>query len=143
VVTTADDAGLALVVPAGAVPVATQFRVLRDLSNDKVPSDFPVYRLQPESRDVSATPPTVTAPASSACFTGSSALLTLCTRVDQDALWQARPNTVLNSTARTVSATVPRLGEFVAWEGNLHRLFTQEMRIYNPAVPVATEFLNG
>ena len=50
-----DHAGLVLSIPAGAVSVATRFRVLLDVANGEVPSLFPIYRFEPQSLDLSAT----------------------------------------------------------------------------------------
>lgn len=136
------DAGFALSVPAGAVAVETRFRVFRDIDNEQVPSLFPVYRIEPESLDFSANPVSVTVPVSDEFLPGTTDL-TMFTRVDAESQWNANTNTTVDVTARTATAEVTRLGEFLAWQGNLHRLFTQELRLYDPAVPVPAEFLSG
>jgi pimeloyl-ACP methyl ester carboxylesterase len=142
IIATGEDAGLALTVPAGAVAVQTRFRVLRDISNGVVPSLFPLYRIEPESLDFSSTPVTVTVPFSAELQSGASSL-TMFTRVDEESQWQAKINTTVNAMAGTITAQVTQLGEFLAWQGSLHRLFTQELRFCDPAVPEASEFLNG
>lgn len=142
VVTTGEDAGFSLVIPPGAVTLQTEFQVYRDVDNDAVPSIFPVYRVEPSSIDFSSTPLTVTVPVSDEFLPGAAAL-TLFTREDTDSRWQVKVNTEFNAGTHTATAQVGRLGEFLAWQGSLHRLFTQELEIYDPAVPVATEFLNG
>ncbi|MGK0205122.1 MAG: pimeloyl-ACP methyl ester carboxylesterase [Planctomycetota bacterium] len=142
IIATGENAGVSLTVPAGAVAVETRFRVLRDLSNDEVPSLFPIYRIEPESLDFSASPVTVTVPMSDEFLPGTTAL-SMFTRIDDASPWQAKTNTTVDAAARTATAVVTRLGEFLAWQGHLHRLFTQELRLYDPAEPVASEFLNG
>jgi pimeloyl-ACP methyl ester carboxylesterase len=142
VITTGADAGFSLVIPAGAVVLQTEFRVYRDIANDAVPSLFPVYRIEPRSLDFSSTPLTVTVPVSDEFLSGTSAL-TMFTRVDEESQWQVNVNTEFDSQAHTATAQVVRLGEFLAWQGSLHRLFTQELTLYDPVEPVASEFLNG
>lgn len=137
------NAGLSLTVPAGAVSVATNFRALLDLDRADLPSQFPVYRFEPASLDLSAVPVTVTVPAGDVLFDGGTPALSLFARSDDMAEWSAMNNSVVDGSARTVTASVARLGEFVASNGILHRLFTQELRIHDPAKPVASEFLFG
>jgi len=137
------NAGLSLTIPAGVVAVDTSFRALLDRSHPDVPSLFPVYRFEPASLDLSAAPVTVTIPAGDVLFANGTPALSMFMRVDDMTPWSAMSNTVVDGAARTVTATTTRLGEFVASSGILHRLFTQELRIYDPAVPVATEFLAG
>ncbi len=136
-------AGLSLTVPAGAVAVATNFRVQLDTDNSDLPSQFPVYRFEPSSIDLSATPVTVTVPAGDTLFVTGTPGLSLFARADDMTAWSAMSNSTVDGPMRTVTARVSRLGEFVASSGVLHRLFTQELRIYDPAVPVTTEFLFG
>ncbi|MFT4844102.1 MAG: pimeloyl-ACP methyl ester carboxylesterase [Planctomycetota bacterium] len=142
IITTGEDAGVSLQVPVGAVATETRFRVIRELSSDQVPSLFPIYRIEPESLDFSSIPVTVTVPISAEFLPGTTAL-TMFTRMDDESQWQAKPNTTMDTAARTVTAEVTRLGEFLAWQGNLHRLFTQELQLFDPAFPVAAEFLAG
>lgn len=143
VVTSGTDAGLRLLVPAGAVAVATQFRILRNINNGVVPSLFPIYRFEPESLDLSATPVTVTVPIGEELFAGGTANLTMFARTDQDSPWQVMSNATVDNAAMTMTVTTTQLGEFLGWEGNLHRLFTQDLRIFDPAQPVSAEFLAG
>jgi pimeloyl-ACP methyl ester carboxylesterase len=137
------DAGLRLEVPAGAVAVATEFRLLRDLNNGEVPSIFPVYRFEPESLDLGASPVTVTVPIGEQLLGGGGANLTMFQRNDASSPWLASDDVTVDLAAGTLSLSVARLGEFLAWEGNLHRLLTQDFEIFDPAVPVAAEFLYG
>ena len=51
-VTSGPNAGTALAVPPGAIAASTQFRVVLDVANDRIPSIFPVYRFEAEPRDV-------------------------------------------------------------------------------------------
>lgn len=142
IISTGEDAGVSLTVPAGAVAAETSFRVIRERNSDEVPSLFPIYRIEPESLDLSSNPVTVTVPISAEFLPGTIAL-TMFTRIDDESQWQAKTNTTVDAVARTVSAEVTRLGQFLAWEGNLHRLFTQELKLCDPALPVASEFLYG
>lgn len=137
------NAGLSLTVPAGVVAVETNFRALLVRSHPDVPSLFPVYRFEPASLDLSAAPVTITIPAGDVLFDSGTPALSLFRRADEMTPWSAMTGTVVDGPARTVTATATRLGEFVASNGILHRLFTQELRIYDPAVPVASEFLAG
>lgn len=136
-------AGLSLIVPAGAISVATNFRALLDIDNSDLPSLFPVYRFEPSSIDLSAIPVTVTVPAGDVLFDNGTPGLSLFVRADEMTAWSAMSNSTVDGAQRTVTASVTRLGDFVASNGILHRLFTQELRIYDPAVPVASEFLFG
>lgn len=142
VIASGADAGLSVVVPAGAVAAATPFRVLRDLGNEQVPSLFPVYRIEPNTLDFSASPLTVTIPISDEFLPGTTAL-TMFRRLDAASQWQADTASTVDPGARTVTTQATRLGEFLAWQGNLHRLFTQELRIHDPAATVPTEVLDG
>lgn len=139
-----EHAGLVLAIPAGAVAVATQFRVLLDVANGEVPSLFPVYRFEPQSLDLSATPVRVTVPAGNLLFASGPPALTMFARDAAGQPWRALTDSVLDSASRTLTATATtRLGEFVAWEGNLHRLFTQGLQLHDPARMVQTETLFG
>ena len=138
-----DNAGVTLDIPTGAVAFNTRFRVLRVVEHEQVPSPFPVYRIEPEAFDFSGTPVTLTMPASGELFQAGAPSLTMFTRRSSGSAWGAITDTSVDVVARTVTAEVTRLGEFLAWEGSLHRLFTQELRIYDPAIPVASESLYG
>lgn len=142
-VTVGPDAGVRLEVPPGAVAVATEFRLLRDLNNGQVPSIFPVYRFEPESLDLGAVPVMVTVPIGEQLLDGGGANLAMFQRYDASSSWSASRDVTVDLAARTLSLSVARLGEFLAWEGNLHRLFTQDFEIFDPAAPVAAEFLHG
>jgi pimeloyl-ACP methyl ester carboxylesterase len=137
------NTGLSLTVPAGVVDIDTKFRAFLDVGNPDLPSQFPVYRIEPSSLDFGQSSVAVTIPAGDALFVSGDPQLTLFSRVDDQAEWNAMSNSVVDSSARTVTASVSRLGEFVVSSGVLHRLFTQELRIFDPAEPVASELLFG
>ena len=138
-----DNAGVTLDIPPGAVAFNTRFRVLRVVQHEQVPSPFPVYRVEPEAFDFAGAPVTLTMPASGELFQAGAPSLTMFTRIGTGSPWGAITDTSVDVVARTITAEVTRLGEFLAWEGSLHRLFTQELRIYDPAIPVASETLYG
>lgn len=137
------NAGLALTIPAGVVAVETNFRAVLDRGHPDLPSLFPVFRFEPASLDLSASPVTVTIPAGDVLFDAGTPALSLFSRADDMTPWSALPGSVVDGGAKTVRASATRLGEFVASNGILHRLFTQELRIYDPQVQVATETLAG
>lgn len=142
-VLTGDDAGVFLEVPSGAVAFNTRFRVLRVVQHEQVPSPFPVYRVEPSALDFSGEPVTLTMPASGELFQAGAPSLTMFARNGSGSPWRAITDTAVDVVARTITADVTRLGEFLAWEGSLHRLFTQELRLYDPAIPVASASLFG
>lgn len=138
-----ENAGLELDIPAGAVGVATSFRVLLDRASGEIPSAFPVFRFEPESLDFNGHSVTVTVPASDAFFLGGTPALTVFSRERAGAAWRALPNTMVDVAARNVTVTTDQLGDMVAWTGNLHRLYTQEHGFIDPAVDANAEFVDG
>lgn len=142
-VTDGSSAGVELSVPAGAVAVPTSFRVLLDQANGEIPGAFPVYRFEPESLDFNGQSVTVTLPASEAFFAGPAPALTVFSREAVGVPWRALLNTTVDAAARTVTAQTDRLGDMVAWTGNLHRLYTQPHGLVDPAVDAPTEFVAG
>ncbi|MFN3243406.1 MAG: hypothetical protein ACE37K_18025 [Planctomycetota bacterium] len=138
-----ENEGLELTVPAGAVAVPTSFRLLLSRTSSDVPSAFPVYRFEPESLDFHGQNVTVTLPASDAFFLGGTPALTVFSRERFGAPWSALLGTTVDVAARRVSVTTDRLGDMVAWTGNLHRLFTQQNGFVDPATDANAEFVAG
>jgi pimeloyl-ACP methyl ester carboxylesterase len=128
-------AGAALLVPPGAVAVPTRFAIETDRTNPQILSLFPVYRFTPAGVTF-AVPVQVTVPAGEALFATSSGAGIACFRQrEPGGGWGVLQDSVLDATARTVTASATSLGDVVAWNGSLHRLFTQDRAAIEPATP--------
>lgn len=138
-----EASGLSLTVPPGTVAVPTRFRVLAGRALGEIPAIFPTFSFEPEGLILSGNEVTLTIPASEAFFVGGVPQLTVFSRDEPGAPWSALQGATLNVAERTVTVSTDRLGEFVAWEGNLHRLFTQPHGFIDPAVLTKTEFVAG
>jgi len=137
------NAGVELRVPAGAVAVSTSFRVLLDRTSGEVPQAFPVYRFEPQSLDFNGQAVTVTIPAADEFFAGGAPLLNVFQRDALGSPWRVQLGTTVDAAARTVSVSTDRLGDMVAWNGNLHRLYTQQHGLIDPAADSNAEFVAG
>ncbi len=132
-------AGVALHVPPGAVAVPTRFAIEADRANPQILSLFPVYRFTPADLAL-AVPAQVVVRAGDALFATSTGAGVACFRQAQPGgSWAVLDDSVLDAATRTVTATTARLGDVVAWNGSLHRLFTQDRDLVDPAVPAAGE----
>ena len=139
-----EAAGLALTVPPGIVAAPTLFRVLSDRARGEIPSAFPVYAFEPEGLVLApGNEVTVTIPASPAFFVGGTPQLSIFQRDEPGAPWRALGAASVNAATQTCTVSTSRLGEMVAWEGNLHRLFTQPHGLIDPAGMTRTEFVAG
>lgn len=142
-VATGPHAGVALDVRAGAVAAPTEFTIRLDRSHPEIPSLFPVYRFEPSTLDFSASPVIVSVRAGGSLAEPGAAVAPVVFRQrDVDAPWAIE----LDSTTASdgiVSAPCAQLGNALAWEGTLHRLFTQGRAVLDPAEPVRAELLAG
>ena len=135
-------AGVALSVPAGAVAVATRFTIRLMSEHPQVPSLFPIYRFEPSDQDFSAAPLVVTVRAGGALADPGAAMPPVLFRQhDVDAPWHVAIDSTVHDGL--VSAPLARLGLVLAWDGNLHRLFTQDRALLDPAEPQRAELLAG
>ena len=144
-VTTGADAGVAVEVPAGAVAVPTRFAIYLEIDYPEIPSAFPVYRCEPAAVDFTAAPLTVTVQVGDFAFAqlgGVTTALTIFTRPGDQGAWQIR-DTAAGPTARTLTCTTSRLGRFAPWNPYLHRLFTQEFAVLDPARDTPVQRLQG
>ena len=132
-------AGVALTVPPGAVASPTRFSIAHDVANPEVLSLFPVYRFTPA--DVTfAVPVEVTVRAAEALFATSAGFGVACfCKPGAGEPWRALTDSAVDPATRTVRASTPRLGDVLAWNGSLHRLFTQDRSVLDPAVPVPSD----
>lgn len=142
-VVTGPHAGTALQVPPGAVAVPTEFTIRLERSHPEIPSLFPVYRFEPSGIDLSAAPVTVTVRAgASLAVAGAASPPVLFRQRDLAAPWAIEVDSVVGADG-TVTASCAQLGNVVAWDGTLHRLFTQQGAVLDPAEPVRAEVLGG
>jgi pimeloyl-ACP methyl ester carboxylesterase len=134
--------GASLTVPPGAVAAPTRFRIQAEPTSDLV-SLFPVYRFEPASLRP-ALPLRIAVPIGKTLFEDLGGEGLACFRRDrQGAPWALLGDSQLDTAQGLVSAATTELGEVVAWNGGLHRLFTQLPTLVDPATPVATENLGG
>lgn len=142
--TSGPHAGVGLVVPPGAVVAPTRFTIEAAAQNGEVISIFPVYRFAPRNLVFGTLPATVTLRASESLFDPDGTNSAACfTQPEPDAPWSVRFDAVVDPTARTVTATTTRLGDFVAWNGLLHRLMTQTFGVVDPSVATAGDAVGG
>lgn len=134
-------AGAAVHVPPAALAAPTRFRI-STVSGDLV-SLFPVLLFEPASLRTTL-PLRVTVPIGATLFEdlGGDGLA-CCRRGASAATWSLLGDNEIDPARRLVTASTTELGEFVAWNGGLHRLFTQQTELIDPAAPVATEVLGG
>ncbi|HEX5051708.1 MAG TPA: hypothetical protein VFZ65_08055 [Planctomycetota bacterium] len=145
-VTSGAHAGVRLTVPPGVVGTATDFSVWIDTEQDALPSLFPVYRFEPADIDLGGRQVAVTIRAGAAFFGGNETgptLLAVFARPPAATRFGLLPQSALNEIDRTVMAATDHLGRFVALDGDLHRLFTQEVTVLDPAVDTDTATLFG
>ncbi|MEO6594238.1 MAG: hypothetical protein ABIP94_05750, partial [Planctomycetota bacterium] len=70
-------------------------------------------------------------------------LLAMFSRPAASGPFGALPLSAVNELRQTVTAATSRLGQFVALDGDLHRLFTQGFMLVDPAAETGTETLFG
>lgn len=138
-VTEGPHAGVSLTVPPGAVDRPLRFTITVDVGNPAILSLFPVYRFAP--RDVVAASGTFTVK-----VRGGDALFdsgggdSVCFRQGAPgAAWTVVKDSTVDLGQKRVTSRSDRLGDFVAWNGSLHRLFTTQRRLPDPAMPTAGE----
>jgi hypothetical protein len=138
------DAGVSLTVPPGVLGTPTRVKIVAAAVNPQILSVFPVYRFEPASLVSSGEPFTVTFRASDQLFSGGGGADTVAFRQDGVAgPWAALGDATIDYVSRQVTVSTLRLGDFVAWNGTLHRLFTQDRSVLDPALPTAVERLSG
>jgi pimeloyl-ACP methyl ester carboxylesterase len=142
-VTEGPHTGVSLTVPVGAVAIPTRFTITVDVGNPAILSLFPVYRFAP--RDVVAASGTFTV-----IVRGGDPLFetggadSVCFRQDAPgAVWNVVPDGTVDLANQRVTSRSDRLGDFVAWNGSLHRLFTTQRTLLDPAVPTPGENLGN
>lgn len=137
-------AGVALHVPPGAVAAPTRFSIEADVRSPQILSLFPLYRFEPRAADFTAAPVTITVALGDALFDAVGDTDAVCfLQSAPGAPWHALLDSSVDLTARTATATTSRLGDLVAWNGILHRLMTQELRLLDPSVPTAADNVAG
>lgn len=142
--TSGPHAGVRLVVPAGAVATPTLFSIEAAARNAEVVSIFPVYRFEPRGLDFGTSPATVTFLASESLFDANGTSSAACfTQPELAGPWSVRFDAVVDPTVRTVTASTTRLGDFVAWNGLLHRLMTQAFGVIDPSSATAGDAVGG
>jgi pimeloyl-ACP methyl ester carboxylesterase len=132
--------GVELEVPPGAVDVPTEFTIRTDVQSPRVLSLFPVYRFEPAAL-MCERPFRITLRIGSLLAQGG-AFDSICFR--KGAL--AEPWNIVSDCAvapgnQHMTVTTERLGDFVVWNGALHRLFTCESETFDPAQPSPIENL--
>jgi hypothetical protein len=159
-VATGPHAGTRVVVPAGALATNTSVSLWRVLEHADVPSVFPVYRVETGGAPV-ALPVTLVARASEVLFVGtglegapeiapessgglaSGVDLVLFWRPTKTTPWSVSLPSSIDEVRGTVAGSAGAPAEFVAWNGGLHRLFTQDRVAVDPAVPARAANLFG
>ena len=134
-------AGVALAVPPDAVLQPTRFRIDLDVGSSGILSLFPVHRFEPTGLITSA-PLRITLPIGEDLI-GSSSDGAAGFRRDGDGNWLVLRDHTFDPLARTVTSTTQQLGAVLAWNGGLHRLFTQQPMLPDPSEPVPVEYLGG
>lgn len=141
-VTAGPHAGVALTVQAGALSSEQLFVIRLERDESSVPGVFPVYRFEPTGLEFQPDEVAVTVRAAAPFFAaGPSPLVTLSlfSRPGEGGPFEVLPFVVIDGTAQTVTASTTRLGRFVATSAALHRLFTQELALLDPAVETRFE----
>lgn len=135
-------AGVSLVVPPGAVAVPTRFSIAA-VANPAILSAFPVYRFEP--RDVElAVPVRASVRISESLIDAQGNAPVVCfAQWAAAGAWNALMATDVDAPARTASALTKKLGDVVAWNAALHRMFTQDCALIDPAVETRTEAIAG
>jgi pimeloyl-ACP methyl ester carboxylesterase len=136
-------AGVSLEVPAGAVAAPTRFAI-HAASNPQILSAFPVYRFEPREVDFSASPLRATVRIGEVLVDAQGNADVACfAQFAPAGTWNVLVATDVDAAARTARAATARLGDFVAWNGTFHRLFTQDRGLLDPAAEVASETITG
>lgn len=139
-VTAGPHAGVAVNVRAGVLAADTQFRIRLVTDESVVPTLFPVYAFEPADRVFPPDGVAVTVLAAGQFFFDAEqgvTQLAMFSRPGNTGALEVMPATVVNELARTATASPTRLGRFFASDGNMHRLFTQQLALLDPAVPTA------
>ena len=136
-------AGVELIVPPGALLVPTNITIEAEVSNPRIVSLFPVYRVEPRGLTLAA-PATVSVRIGDGLVDaeGHSAAVCFHEGVVGEP-WQALLDSEVDEATRCVTAKTSRLGDFVAWSGGLHRLTTQEFALLDPAEPTRVDLVGG
>lgn len=134
-------AGAALTVPPDAMATPTRFRITP--ATTELVSLFPVLRFEPAALRT-ALPLRVTVPIGSTLFQDLGSDDLACFRCGAGSpAWSLLGETDIDTGRGRVTASTTELGDFVALNGGLHRLFTQSAELVDPATPVSTENLGG
>lgn len=131
--------GVSLVVPPGALATPTEFAIEAAVANPSVLSIIPVYRFTPREVDF-VSPATVTVRLGEALL-GAGAVCFQQVLPAED--WRVAADSTVDPVAGLVRTPVSELGEFVSWNGALHRLLTQRAGLIDPAVPTRIESIAG
>lgn len=134
-------AGVALSVPPDAVLQPTRFRIDLDVGSPGILSLFPVHRFEPAGL-ITTAPLRITLPIGEDLI-GSSSDGAAVFRRSGDGSWQVLRDHTFDPLAKTVTSTTRQLGTVLAWNGGLHRLFTQQPMLPDPSQPVPVEYLGG
>jgi hypothetical protein len=133
-------AGVALVVPPGAVAAPTTFAITA-AANPQVLSLFPLYRFEPGGVELAVAASATVRVAEPLRKNGGAGAVCFQQRASGEP-WCALP-TQIDGSAGFATATTTRLGDIVAWNGGLHRLLTQEFALLDPAVATPVEDVAG
>lgn len=134
--------GVAIEVPAGAVATATTFAITA-VRNARILSAFPVYRFEPRGVDFAVPVRLHCRVSPSLIDAQGDADVVGFVQPTATASWQALFDSSFTPGTRTFTATATRLGDCVAWNGALHRLFTQDRDLLDPAVEAAADGLTS
>ncbi len=137
IVTDGPHAGVSLAVPAGAVSAATRFTITVDVGNPAILSLFPVYRFAPRDLVLASGSFTVKVRGGDSLFDNGGADSACFRQGAPGAAWNLVADNTIDLANRFVTSRSDRLGDFVAWNGSLHRLFTTQRQLPDPAVPTA------
>lgn len=145
-VTAGPHAGVAFTVQPGALGGDKQFAIRLEQDETSVPSLFPVYRFEPADHDFRPGAVAVSVRAAAPFFAAGFArqgALALFSRPGAAGPFEVQASVLVDDVAQTVTASPTRLGCFVATNGALHRLFTQEMALVDPALQTRFENVGG
>jgi pimeloyl-ACP methyl ester carboxylesterase len=129
--------GLQLAVPAGALSTPTEITLRWAVRNPQVLSLFPVCRCEPAGL-MTAQPFTLTLPIAEVLRSAPFDLVAF-RQAGITEPWNVLRDTAFDPTAGLLTVTTNRFGDFVGWNGALHRLFTHERATLDPARPASIE----
>jgi pimeloyl-ACP methyl ester carboxylesterase len=136
-------AGVSLEVPPGALAAPTRITITADVGKGRLLGMFPVYRFAPRDLVAASGAFTVTVRGGDQLFADGASEAAVFRQVATDAPWTVQLHGTVDVAQKRVRCPSDRLGDFVGWNGGLHRLFTTERFLPDPAVATPAENVAG